>query len=230
MPLRDILVRAQRVNRTWRDSIATSPKIQQALFFRPITSDTIRLKAGFRNLRACKDDGECRPSFSLPKLGDQGEDAWTWAKSNEKFEGDFLMSPRWIAGNPDIYARHFVHGIMLETAEESHSPKLQASWQRMLCSQPPVSHTIVDHWTASRHFHIMSASQIDAGITNGDAVESMRAFHTHRMNLIVRRPRSFGLDTNGGVVEVVDVTGFEAWKMMNEAAASNPSTQPQPWT
>lgn len=54
MRIKDILMNAQRVNKMWQTAIKDSRKLQQALFFEPL-SDTSPAVTNIRELRKCLD-------------------------------------------------------------------------------------------------------------------------------------------------------------------------------
>lgn len=113
LPLKDLLVNGQRVNRLFHDVITSSRSLQQALFFRPIR-DASTMKVRTNPL--------LRKKFP------------PW------FENKWLMSRTFVLSDHKHFWR--LDWNSSKERAEAYARK-EASWRRMLVAQPPVQDLIV---------------------------------------------------------------------------------------
>lgn len=115
MRIKDILVHAQRVNKTWHAVIQNSPKLQQALFFQAVPTQIVQnfdtTSLGSRSERNAN-------SKSAP-LTQHTHDSTVDNPFVAQLEYDSIMAD--LIGGKDM------------RAHERHD----ASWRRMFFSQPP---------------------------------------------------------------------------------------------
>lgn len=117
----NLLCRVQRVCRQWRRMVESSELIQQYLFFKPIS-----FSYEFVEWRALISRGELQHTGGL---GDEIESAETWATGVPVLE------------NPWLY---LLSGDTERTKLLQGYP--EASWRRMLLTQPPRKHETGRDW------------------------------------------------------------------------------------
>ena len=125
---RDILVNAQRINKAWYATIKNSPLLQQALFFQPVPSHPIKVwRVLERRNRACKllksNPGEMKQFMAM----------------------ELRLNKVRIVQNPISTALNLLNSTYRDpkaiiNANRSYRSlqRPEASWRRMLFSQPPV--------------------------------------------------------------------------------------------
>lgn len=127
LPLRNLLL-AQRVDCTWRDTIQTSPQIQQAFFFRPHSISLVKV-AGFRTPMRCASRDEC-------PLGDYGDKDYQtplrWKSETTGSTVDYVVrNPLLPLGGGGARTIHLMPGgdkIIKQPAWK----RPEASWRSML--------------------------------------------------------------------------------------------------
>ncbi|KAK5137998.1 hypothetical protein LTR08_005795 [Meristemomyces frigidus] len=168
LPLPDILL-AQRVNKAWSDIITGSPQLQRALFFRP--SDTIPLRFLHHTgpiMLDCANEAEC--NYDEKRTGNVAEAYWGSDRDASLKHDNIILNPfmsshlPWLLKDFDPYVRDLAAA---ELGNRSQRP--EASWRKMLVSQPPVSELGFDTGSA-QHWHRVEAQDGEIGIT----VEGLR--------------------------------------------------------
>lgn len=126
LPFQNILVDAQRVDKTWQAVIKTSRKLQQALFFEPIPREMASTA-----LQEPPDND----SFSMRKVGRVLEEYTGDASPPDVTRGGFVLNP---------LIRCIVDGTEQQGVHPSRfhiTSRLQPneSWRHMYATQPPGS-------------------------------------------------------------------------------------------
>jgi hypothetical protein len=133
LPMRSLLITAPLVCKRWRDTIASSPAIQQALFFRPIASKTWTAEAA----------GDYIVNPLLEKLFPPFfRNGWSFetARGEDRHDkSDFAEVTGW-------------HEMALSEDRDAFL-RSGATWRRMLTQQPPAPAMGLfgAHQTADRH-------------------------------------------------------------------------------
>lgn len=131
MPIVDILVNAQRVNRTWHGVIQNTPELQQALFFRPVPLKPF-----------CFADP--RPHFSIPaSLSDHARQVYRRLPAARMLAADDNSRNPAIMNNPLLHRIAWLESHTDGDAFRIEYCKLitpEASWRRMYLSQPPTEY------------------------------------------------------------------------------------------
>ena len=167
---------AQRVDRTWHSTILTSPKLQSALFFKPVKSDSIQLQNSGCDIFDCSEDrAGWRKELGALQEGDSGDKAssWHWVLTGVKFVGPILVNA--------FVSRAVSDFSLAKSACYRGRPNSlwqpEASWRRMLYAQPPMKKAIVDYGKCE-HWHVLHASDPNLGITMGDVYNAAAPFGT----------------------------------------------------
>ncbi|KAK4614013.1 hypothetical protein CLAFUW4_09500 [Fulvia fulva] len=178
MPLRSLLI-AQGINRRTRDIIKDSKLYQQALFFRPYGPGPVTVRGAEYPFMHCASEDVCvrdDPGYCMP----QGRTAWKcWSCPSTGEENAFVVTNPLLPFCPgdrknSSYLDHATFSLLLQDPVWNRP---EASWRKMLITQPPLFQAIVEHRSA-KHNHVFQASLGDLGITAGDCFESACA-HGH---------------------------------------------------
>ncbi|KAL4907888.1 hypothetical protein BDW74DRAFT_113214 [Aspergillus multicolor] len=152
LDMQDLLVSAQRVNRHWHDTVATSPKLQEALFFRPVSQpakpsvqytsypqgETPLWKRRRREIKPYRDELSTSLNPLLVRhFGNEFFDMSTLNAHNGANGSDWVyldesMQAPWSVKVGSTLLRPDQTG-----ARETSFRHPNASWRRMLVSQPP---------------------------------------------------------------------------------------------
>ncbi|KAK5119518.1 hypothetical protein LTR85_007618 [Meristemomyces frigidus] len=178
LPLADLLL-AQRVDRTWRDIIQQSSKLQRALFFKPASEGGGLIPVEVVSIVVdCKEKKTCDLERRLSTWG-------PWTTAYEMRPRD----PRWVRDPKDSSSRHYnpvinplfdlvFPGFNCNLAANIKKPgaaRSEASWRRMLLAQPPLREMVVDHGQA-QHWHRVAAKDATVGLTFQDMYDNARAW------------------------------------------------------
>lgn len=163
LPVKDMLL-AQRVSKAWHTTITSSPDIQRALFCRPSEDILLKFKDCLNRGLACLNRFSCPDDYDdTPNSGLEEEmytNRWVITTGEEwKYEPKI---------NPFIGCRGFFD-FLHDVNTSLHRP--EASWRKMLLTQPPIHNILVDHGLA-RHWHILRAKAGSDGLTLQDLHEN----------------------------------------------------------
>lgn len=194
MPPRCIL-QAQRVNHAWNELIARSPKIQRALFFRPITDDTLRhdfstLPTEVWNCKNRKRCGDLRFTNDVRESNTTQADQNTWIKTGEAYRGPITVNPM-LFESDTLSVRSDGEGDEEGDKSWTFNPgtrnlsgdRATPSWRKMAICQPPLGRTYVDH--DYPHCHVMDATDPGVGIRGGDIIKAAKDFGTEEVTICV---------------------------------------------
>ncbi|GIZ48477.1 hypothetical protein CKM354_001153600 [Cercospora kikuchii] len=172
LPLVDIL-RAQRINRSFQDSIKKSPSLQRALFLKPYSDFTAKL-IGCEPLNAkeCPLRETCdQSSVTLSSTDDAFKLNWVQSKSG-KHCGIVL--------NPFLPSFNVIGLTRMNDHFGFASPwacDIAASWNNMLLTQPSVENVVIStDFQSSRHWHILRSGDGVAGVTLGQLQRFLEDF------------------------------------------------------
>lgn len=203
LPLPSILL-CQRVNCTWRDIIKQSPKLQCALFFRPVSEELLTCVDKLGIALDCSGHKHCDKERrdSLLRTYKKGEAASPWAfvaQDNSEYSAP-TINPFMDQAYVDLVgicpATLHMHSTL--PRDRPKSPP-EASWRRMLISQPPLREAIVDNGRA-HHWHRVKVAEGQAGITLQDMRNNAVSFNS----LI---PRFAVMETPTSLRKRVNVSG-----------------------
>lgn len=120
LPMGDVLLNAQRVARCWKDTINCSTKLQQALFLIPLTPETNSLS--FRAWRSHN------AHFDFRDPDTEADATVEWFQHAE------------IAVNPMFpHLGRLSRAVWASSRIEPKYTHKEATWRRMLITQPPVA-------------------------------------------------------------------------------------------
>ncbi|KAI5363705.1 putative F-box domain-containing protein [Septoria linicola] len=173
LALKDILL-AQRVSRTFRDGINSSPTIQRALFLRPSHDFTVALFGPIRTpikdcTTSCIDwhGGTVSTSRGLLRMACEASDD---TRHDIEFNPFAIETSRTANVSP----------------RKIHLPRSaigdEACWRDMTLSQPPMREVIIDHGRAA-HWHMVRASMPSRGVTLGDLEQGLESLGDARGRL-----------------------------------------------
>jgi len=151
LDIRTLLTSAQLVNQRWHEVIAQSPRLQEALYFKPAAapaaSDASRSLRTRNPLLA-----EVFP-FWFPEIQDDDDDE----DEDQDYSSVFWDEPRKKQGSTK-YWKHDFESLRLVRDEKHRKACMHpdASWRRMLVRQPPVFE--LGRWY---HTHAMSGDDHD---------------------------------------------------------------------
>lgn len=165
LPLSDILL-AHRVDRIWKHVIDTSPQLQRALFLAPATDSTMALIGDIGEVYKCLSRDQCSVRNETHKSKSAGKRLWRFNDTHKVFRGKPILNPLVHKYLPALSAFNFGHETWKWKGLRLNGRLLrpQASWRRMLFSQPPVQELIVAHDCAN-HSHLLRASDATRGVT-----------------------------------------------------------------
>jgi hypothetical protein len=178
LPLPNILL-AQRVSWTFRNVVSSSPQLQQALFFKPISTGSVRFKHDWGNILDCASKGHCdRDKETVTELNEDSN-AWIWSDSGRPFKGRLLLNP-WLGKStplvPTTTAGPFYQQVTTSVLDLTSDKDVKPSFARMLFTQPPIVELVVDHG-AAKHWHSLK-NEPNNGLTGDDVVKNVQAFDT----------------------------------------------------
>lgn len=175
LPVVDILL-AQRVNKTWQATIANSPKLQRALFFRPVDDPVVSnfcrpatVDCEARGWCITRDRGSCeRGEHHYPPV-------WQVANRPTKSYDAVFINPFIFRVAPALCPWGVIgpNEVPFETADATKKRERrlsgsairpEASWRKMLLTQPPMLEAFVHHERA-QHWHFLAAGDRKSGIT-----------------------------------------------------------------
>lgn len=181
LPLRDVLL-AQRIDRTWRNIIQGSSKLQKALFFRPSVDHTLMMRGLSDYTKTpCHCSKEQRePPLALHLSRSNVAQDQRWAR-DETDMNDYA-----VAINPFVTRGNCAYSDIEEGIDEHlDMTGPHASLRRMLFTQPPVEVIIMDtmdttdiqsctHLIPRRpgairceHYYCQARSEVSEGIHQG---------------------------------------------------------------
>ena len=185
LPLTDILL-AQRVSRTWRDIIAGSPSLQRALFFRLTTS---LLLAHDRQMTpwqvgTCAHRFECNSKAAKGPVHDPPLSSRyaaltprPWGNEMRSASGaSFLVNPfmrskfQWLD-----FCDSSTSATEIDIMEDNYLRK-DATWRKMLLSQPPLAMVMFDEHLDKDHYHQWPAQGPGDALTLQDMEEAAVCF------------------------------------------------------
>lgn len=171
VPVRDLLL-AQRVDRTWRATIRTSPALQQALFLRPYSDRRVFLETGITPA-TCSSAHDCPKGRQAPAVN-----RFTPAQCQEPNQ------PTLAVANPFLRLLHLSDSLSDSsyTTISSAYARPEASWRNMLITQPPLEDAVM-YCAGAGHFHLMTPGAGDA-LRLSDWHEHITAFQSRRVALI----------------------------------------------
>ncbi len=152
LPLQNLLVNAQRVNRLFHDLIASSGPLQQALFFRP----TQNISPGHSHINP----------LLQKKFPPWFEDKWLMPRTFRLSDHKHFWRLDWKSS---------------EQRAEAYARK-EASWRRMLVAQPPVQDLIVKMRTEAMEGPSQSRGELkfEDGIRMGLFYDLVQDFVEHQ--------------------------------------------------
>ncbi|KAK5700252.1 hypothetical protein LTR17_023094 [Elasticomyces elasticus] len=167
LPLLDILM-AQRVNRTWQQLITTSPDLQRALFFRPVNGGMLVENPGKAFVLRCPQSRECdiRQTNATGGKADVMGPVPQGCREVVISDASIIMNPflscslPWKGSVPKCWKKVGQRGV-----------RGNASWRRMLLSQPPLARVVYQHGRA-RHSHCWPAQDREEPLRLQDMQEA----------------------------------------------------------
>lgn len=121
LPVVDVLVNAQRVNRFWNHTMKKSIKLQQAVFLKPLCADVRLLNMQSRSL----DDASTQKGRAEPDADR------TWI-----MQGNIAMNPL------ACHLKVMSGAIWAAAPLHPKYMRSEASWRRMLITQPPIAFSV----------------------------------------------------------------------------------------
>lgn len=186
LPLPDMLL-AQRVNRAWKTIVTDSPKLQRALFFKPVTDKGMVFLKPPYCLLLCTGSADCDRMAEYLNVDDESLlktniDRWAFEKDDGKTVLQPILNPFVQQACPDLCDNNeYVYcgrdprvDIQRELLNEAMS-RPEGSWRRMLYTQPPLRAAAVDQSRAS-HSHRLVLRDAGLGVTLGDVDSSQTNF------------------------------------------------------
>lgn len=189
LPVQDILI-VQRVSRTWHHVISSAGLLQQALFFAPITMQTVR----FQQNKACKIDFDCVQEEKCDRTTDRRRPVpksqvgyWRRVDTGMPYNGCLLLNP--FLECP-IRQSRFLNEAQRQTGTVQ-------SWEKMLLTQPPVT-----------TWHKLKAQDPATRITLADLLKHMRLFDADRLCAFMNECRSRSVFQSFGEPSQVSGSGM----------------------
>ncbi|KAK3657599.1 hypothetical protein LTR56_002374 [Elasticomyces elasticus] len=159
---------AQRVNHTWCAVIRESSKLQQALFFKPASDILLAYPDCVPWTLPCSSAVDCRLSLEPPRPRHEGDVCWEFKVANTQKAYYPVMNPLTIKLWPKQRVTHKYFEFRLED-QYAAVARREASWRRMLFTQPPVINLM--HW-----HEVVATSAV--GVTLGDIERRSDAFNS----------------------------------------------------
>ena len=186
LPLRDLFL-AQRMNRTARNIIEKSTQIQQALFLRPYGPGPVTVLGAQHPVMECESKEVCEPEEwggCMPQ-GKTGDICWSCPTTGREIT-HVVTSPLLPFIPGDCKNFHYLDWTTYELLPDDPIwSRPEASWRRMLITQPPLFQATVEHCGPVKHDHVFQASSQDLGVTAGDCFESALAHGTTLRDLVM---------------------------------------------
>ena len=180
LPLRKILT-VQRVCKGWKEAIKLSPQIQKALFFRPIEDVQLRLVDAMVSTYDCSSNSDCLRIQE--RWNDDSDDASDYARwyndGHDRSEYRILVNP--FLGNTAASPTtrlYFSRADVFSTEGTYQRP--EASWRKMLLTQPPLEEVKVKSgaYLGRDHWHKLRACRGSRGLTLDDSWWHANTFGT----------------------------------------------------
>lgn len=189
LPIRDILL-AQRVCKFWAHAIKTSPSLQTATFLRPTKPLQLSRAVEPHGPLPCASCSECNQEYQ--RGDDSSDEGNRWvADVDNSCEHRIVLNPIF-----EIYQpwKSWYHepgefsGVRANFFESDVYRRPEASWRKMLFTQPPLSkifimHRFDENWNWSHHWHWLQAKERPGGLTLGDVYENWFAFEAERLQI-----------------------------------------------
>ena len=181
LPLKDLLL-AQRVSRVFRNHINSSTKLQQALFFKPLTKDSLMVEHLCTNVTTCQTIAECSRERERSLPSDGNRPSCKWVGSGEPYKG-------WVIFNPFVGQRigsiwyTEIYRFVTKQGTQNIESKNEPSWRKMLVTQPPLHEALIDSGKA-KHWHLLKAKDTDPGLRGGHLADHSRSFESPYMTLL----------------------------------------------
>ena len=176
LPLPDILL-AHRVSRAWQQVIKDSPKLQKALFFRPASEQTLIVTHTPLWTCDCTNHSECRRVLPASKKGPfqgHGTPRWVHDDKDQKRTRRPVLNPFALVPFPNLLMGLYLAMNNIEwrrcPINERQAAALarpEASWRRMLLSQPAPRELMVQHGFPAYHHHRLAQGSA-IGVTLAD--------------------------------------------------------------
>lgn len=182
VPIRDVLVNAQRVSRVWHQIIHNSKTMQRALLFEPVPMDPVK--------------------SSLPlKRSDLLHEWNTSSRGREVYQHiESTLRDHVVVRNPllDILADCWYYTF---PAWHTAMRRSEASWRRMLLSQPTVEFTVED-FTWLEHMRLEESEIFAEVVGDGRVLEGV-----HSLLSLLRRMMGWWVDVRFVRDVEVELTG-----------------------
>ncbi|KAK5700253.1 hypothetical protein LTR17_023095 [Elasticomyces elasticus] len=181
LPLPDILL-AQRVDRTWCTIIRESPQLQRALFLKPANNKSLLFPGTVSWIRPCSGAHKCVRHLEQVDLRKHGGFDFRVTDTQQVYcpaINPFTVKlwPKQIRVLAYLLLRPGPTTYDRDDSRNAAIARPEASWRKMLFTQPPVVNVVADHGKA-RHWHeILSTSA--AGVTLDDIEKSGEAFNVN---------------------------------------------------
>ncbi|KAK4898588.1 hypothetical protein LTR27_003760 [Elasticomyces elasticus] len=165
LPIRDLLF-AQKICRTWKTTINTSPAVKKALFFAPGTVNDVRYNSpNHKSVAQCLADGQSASPSDYAAAQECAMHMRVVRSSH------FAMKPLLMRQSRTTKGLDFQPGPFRRGADP------QESWSRMFATQPPGStHMEVEVVGPGERRHAILDTQTEPGEKFGLLVEEYRKF------------------------------------------------------
>ena len=201
LPVQDVL-QAQRVNRTWRYIIIQSPKLQRALFFKPVATGAVSYGEHTTiAIRNCVSSADCDPdafggddyitsisSVQSSTKETSSKNSWNCCDLTQQSKLRLRLNPfldralPWLRvhqSSASLNSGGWQSGVIVRSirghrkAVPTAVSRQEASWRKMIFSQPPSIELIADvggcHWHHCR-------SENGEGVTLGKLADRVDSF------------------------------------------------------
>ena len=180
LPLSDLLL-AQRVSRAWKGMITCSPKLQKALFFRLAIEEPLYfINKGF-SYKDCGSGRVCSESQHEP-VSQSGQEASHWNTQEDGAGRSIrvIINPFVSHKLPFLLKHRMKYWVSSDMSAQAKASKglldKEASWRKMLFTQPPVRTLLYALNSPCNHWHLVSMDEGTKGVTLEDMYSSCEAF------------------------------------------------------
>lgn len=235
LPLRDLLL-AKRVSRAWRNTMAGSPQIQEALFFRPNASSVVAIQPSSEDSTETYQDVEMFKDnwILISPSNNDAKDRSCQPIVNPFFPFDGDYNP-----NTDPARIYFPGRLLTNEPEIEGFHHRNASWKRMQFLQPPAAHVSLlclgghveaqeqeEHADEGEEVELLKCDAVEVVDTNGVTIGAMfTAMIQHMQGCELCQKYEWGLDVwlwpfrgSAQLARVSDElnTGFEMLQEINK--------------
>lgn len=170
------ILQAQRVCSTWRDVIKTSPQLQCALFFRPSVEPPLRYIHNDLKVLDCVDQTQCENDEGRGEHPQDASARWARDPSDTHSHENFISNPFIASKIPWLMPMVFLgmDGIPRDSWRVTRGLRPEASWRKMLVTQPALSEVALD--MGGFHWHRATPRAGELGVMLGGLHQRMETY------------------------------------------------------